>query len=237
MIKVFTGPMFASKSEKLIEIAQKTEKHVLAFKPSKDTRDNTKIRSRALKETIEAKVISDLNDIHKHLDCFLEEPENFAIFIDEAQFLTGDVAILANYSLLGFDFYIAGLSMTSELKPFGIMPNILAIADEIVHLKAVCANCNDEAIYTYYSKPKSTDIIIGNKGYKPLCAHCFNKMQEAKRNHRALIVSQLNQLKEEIRMNMIYCHNCSGDCFECSRYGALCEATKIISGDDNYEEG
>ena len=77
------------------------------------------------------------------------------------------------------DFYIAGLSLTSEQIPFGIMPNILAVADEIVHLKASCSDCNKtNAIYTYCLEEKENDILVGSTMYIPLCRDCLCKRRK-----------------------------------------------------------
>ena len=76
------------------------------------------------------------------------------------------------------DIYIAGLNMTSEQKPFGIMPQILSIANEIVMMKASCNECNRDAIYTYYEGKKNKDILVGNEGYSALCARCLQKKKE-----------------------------------------------------------
>ena len=73
------------------------------------------------------------------------------------------------------DIYIAGLNLTSELKPFGIMPEIMAIADEVVFKHASCNDCNRDASYTYYNGAKDGDILVGNDNYIALCARCLRK--------------------------------------------------------------
>ena len=99
------------------------------------------------------------------------------MFIDEVQFLTGNAAEILYISIHNnIDFYISGLNLTSELKPFGIMPDILAIADEVVHLKACCAECNKRnAIYTYCLVDKQDDVLIGSNQYQPICSSCLQK--------------------------------------------------------------
>ena len=63
----------------------------------------------------------------------------------------------------------------SELKPFGIMPEIMAISDEIVLLHASCNDCNRDASYTYYNGSKDSDILVGNDNYIALCPKCLRK--------------------------------------------------------------
>ena len=103
------------------------------------------------------------------------------IFIDEANFLKGDINILLDLSVMeDLDIYIAGLNMTSEQAPFGIMPQLLSIADEIEILHASCNECNRDAIYTYYDGKKKGDILVGNDNYIALCARCLRR----KKNER-----------------------------------------------------
>ena len=76
---------------------------------------------------------------------------------------------------MDLDIYIAGLNLTSELKPFGIMPNIMAIADEVTFKHVSCNECNRDASYTYYNGSKDGDILVGNDNYIALCARCLRK--------------------------------------------------------------
>lgn len=173
MIKVITGPMYSAKSSRLISEYNNiwNKDRVKCFKPSKDTREFSRIHSRDSKSDIPCKVISDLNDIVEYID------ENTStVFIDEVQFLTGSVKVLSELSLKGVDFYIAGLNQTSEQKPFGIMPDVLAVADEIEHCVAYCYDCNKHnAKYTYCLQDKNEDVLVGNNMYIPLCSSCLYK--------------------------------------------------------------
>ena len=174
MIKVFTGPMYSGKSLRLISEYNNiwNKDRVKVFKPSKDTREYSKLYSRSSKSDIPCKVISDLNDILDNLD-----DNTSTIFIDEVQFLSGSVDVLTSLSLKGIDIYIAGLSLTSELKPFGLMPDILAVADEIEHCVAYCFDCNKHnAKYTYCLIDKQDDILVDGKTsiYLPLCSQCLS---------------------------------------------------------------
>lgn len=174
MIKVITGPMYSAKSSRLINEYNNiwNKSRVKLFKPSKDTREFSKIHSRDSKSDIPCKVISDLNDILKEID-----DNTSTVFIDEVQFLTGSVDVLTSLSVdNGIDFYIAGLNQTSEQKPFGIMPDILAVADEIEHCVAYCYDCNKHnAKYTYCLQNKTEDVLVGSTMYIPLCSQCLYK--------------------------------------------------------------
>lgn len=172
MIKVFTGPMFSGKSDELLKEYDKKyhKSKILLFKPKIDTRDLGIIKSRNNKE-YPAILINDLKEIKKYLNNNIT-----TIFLDEANFIKGEVSILNKLNIENdLDIFIAGLNMTSEQIPFGIMPQILAIADEIVMLKASCNDCNRDAMYTYYEGGKSSDILVGNNNYKALCRVCLRK--------------------------------------------------------------
>ena len=132
MITVITGPMYAEKSKYLIEKYNEIEEKekIKCFKPSKDKRTKTKIKSRALKQEIEANVIEKFEDIINYIDDNVEY-----IFIDEVQFLNGNFNILEKLSIeRDIDIYIAGLSKTDKQRPFGEMPYRLALADKILLL-------------------------------------------------------------------------------------------------------
>lgn len=175
MIKVFTGPMYAAKSLGLIQAAKvrqkKDKNNVICFKPSRDTRDKSKIKSRAIEDSLDAYVIQDLSQIQCYLTADID-----TIIIDEVQFLSGDVQELLWLTIYdNIDIYIAGLDMTSELTPFNIMSDILAIATDVVKLRARCQDCGKEAEYTHCLVDKTEDILVGNSEYIPLCRNCLSR--------------------------------------------------------------
>ena len=75
----------------------------------------------------------------------------------------------------GKNFHIAGLDMTAEGKPFGMMPQIMAYADDVIKYTAVCAKCGGDAIYSFYLGKKSEDIVVGNNEYCPYCRTCWTE--------------------------------------------------------------
>ncbi|MDD2504985.1 MAG: hypothetical protein PHF21_01785 [Bacilli bacterium] len=172
MIKVITGPMFSGKSLSLLDEYDKKyhKSKILLFKPRIDTRDFGVVKTRNNKE-VEAILISDLKEINKYLSDKIT-----TIFIDEANFLKGDVNILLDLSInKDLDIFIAGLNLTSEQKLFGIMPDILAVAEVIEIKTASCNDCNRDAIYTYYDGDKTKTILVGSDNYMALCASCLRK--------------------------------------------------------------
>lgn len=170
MIKVYTGTMFSGKSTRLIEEYNKIEdkNKIMCFKPSKDDREFGVIRARNVNKVISSIVIKKFEDILEHIDDNIEY-----IFIDEVQFVKGNFEVLTELSLIGFTIYIAGLKQTSDLTPFGIMPYVLAIADEIEILHTNC-ECGEIARYTDCTTDKNNDILIGDKEkYRPVCENCY----------------------------------------------------------------
>lgn len=172
MIKVITGPMFSGKSDSLLDEYEKKyhKSKILLFKPLIDTRDLGIVKTRNNKE-VQAILINDLKDIKKHLSSKIT-----TIFIDEANFLKGDVKILIDLSVKNdLDIFVSGLNTTSDQIPFGIMPDILSIAEEIEVRVASCNDCNRDAIYTYYDGIKKGDILVGSDNYLALCSSCLRK--------------------------------------------------------------
>ena len=175
MIRSYVGPMFSGKSDALISTYSKiwNKELVIAFKPSKDTRDGSQIKSKNYETSIPAILIDDLSEIK---DYVLKQNAK-TVFIDEAELLTGDVHSLIELSVLhDIDFYIAGLNMTSEQKPFGIMGDILAISDDITVITGFCQDCNKPSRYSYYCLDnKAGDVLVGDIGYVSLCTSCLKK--------------------------------------------------------------
>lgn len=175
MIKVFTGPMFSGKTNGLINVYDNmwNKDIIQCFKPKIDSRDFGFIKSRNNKTEIKAALIEDLKELKEKL-----QNNVTTIFIDEFQFLQGDVSIISYMSLYeDKDFYISGLAMTSELEPFGLMPQIMAIADEIVFYEATCFYCNKSAKFTLFLGEKTDAILVGNSEYVPTCGKCYTKQK------------------------------------------------------------
>jgi len=172
-INVFTGPMKCGKSQKIFDEftrQQIAEKNIKVFKPNIDTRTSNNVKSRA-RNGIDAINITTINE--------LENYDADTYFIDEFQFLTGDINVIEKMASRGKRFFIAGLNLTAEKKPFGKMGDLLCIADNIQMLTSVCDNCkNDNAIFTFYKGKKTSDILVGDSEYLALCRTCYDKLKE-----------------------------------------------------------
>lgn len=178
-IIVYTGPMFSGKTTALLGAYEKAviaHKKVLAFKPKLDDRFGTNVIKSRKFGKVEAISITSIEELLNYsADIYI---------IDEFQFLEGDIkALITLRDKLKKTLYISGLDMTAERKPFGHMPELLAIADVVQKFVAICHDCEEEnAIYSYFQGQKDTDIVVGNTEYIPLCANCYEKrMQEKNR--------------------------------------------------------
>ena len=178
MITTFIGPMFSGKSDKLIEVYNKiyNKDNIICFKPVDDNRDLGVISSRNKQSQLKCYLINKLEDILFILRGLNTPFLGKIILIDEAQFIKGNVQYLNYLSIkLDYDIYISGLSLTSDLKPFGCMPEILSISDNIVKLWAHCYYCGRRADYTRCLVDKVKDVLVGNEEYIPVCKNHIDK--------------------------------------------------------------
>lgn len=181
MIEVICGPMFSGKSNEIIlrYMREKIkEKNPILIKHSLDTRfsiDEVTSRAGLQVKCYLAKDYMTLKEI------LLQNKTNFVI-IDEVQFFSDDdiIPILKEFSKK--DFLLCGLDMDWTGAPFGCMPKILAMADEVVKLKAVCTEDIDGSVCgAPASKTKKLDlsnnniIQIGNTEYAARCNYCWGK--------------------------------------------------------------
>ena len=172
-IEVICGSMFSGKTEELIRRlrrAQIAKLQVEIFKPKTDTRYH---------ET--AVVSHDLNSIHStpvdHSSAILLYGSNSQIVgIDEAQFFDDELPeVCVNLANKGVRVIVAGLDMDFAGKPFGPMPALMAIAEEVTKVHAVCVKCGGPALFSYRLVENQTQLLLGEKeSYEPRCRVCFN---------------------------------------------------------------
>ena len=181
-IEVICGSMFSGKTEELIRRIKKVElanEKYIIFRPKIDSRNpENKIISHA-KNEISASIVSSPKKI---LDLSVNYP---VIGIDEAQFF--DLSIVDVCNLLankGHRLIIAGLDMDYEGNPFGPMPNLMACAEDVMKVHAVCMETGNPAGYSYRKNSSDDLVLIGEKKeYKPLSREAFVKKM-VKRNKK-----------------------------------------------------
>ena len=155
-INVYSGPMKCGKSMKILNEFDRqliAGKNAMIFKPKLDNRIGENIVSTRDGKKVVAENIEKI-----------EELKNFnadVFFIDEFQFLDGNVKTIEELANKGKKFFIAGLNLTSDKKPFGKMGDLMCIADNINMMTSICEICkNDNAVFSYFKGEKDKDIVI-----------------------------------------------------------------------------
>lgn len=171
-IEIVCGPMFSGKTEELlrrINRAKIARQKVVVVKPSIDTRYHlTNVVSHNKNET-ESIIVSSSDEILQH--CTQAE----VVGIDEIQFfdekITGICQHLAN---VGLRVIAAGLDRDSQNQPFGPMPELLAAAEYVTKLQAICVVCGNLAAYTYRKSHAQQTIFLGEHDhYEARCRKCY----------------------------------------------------------------
>jgi thymidine kinase len=187
--------MFSGKSEELIrrlKRARIARQRVACFKPDIDLRyHRTSIASHS-SQTHEASTVTNTESLRKSLHPRLDEVE--VVGIDEAQFF--DEAIIP-YALdlvhLGKRVLIAGLDTTFTNEPFGPIPALMAIADEVTKLSAVCMVCGAPAIHTQRLGQSQELVLVGAAGmYEARCRAHFQPWQDEHASEQLELVAVQN---------------------------------------------
>lgn len=171
-IEVICGSMFSGKTEELIRRLKRAKianLKVEIFKPAIDVRyDEIKIVSHD-ENAIQSTPIDSSQTL------LLMGQDVDVVGIDEAQFFDDEIAnVCDELALRGVRVIVAGLDMDYMAKPFGQMPFLLAKADYITKLHAICVKCGNIANYSYRIIPSEEQIMLGAKNaYEPRCRNCF----------------------------------------------------------------
>ena len=182
VLEVIVGPMFSGKSEELIrrlKRARIAKQRVACYKPDIDLRYHRTAIASHSSQTHEASVISTVEDLRAKLAPLLEEVD--VVGIDEAQFLDHSViALTLELVALGKRVLLAGLDTTFSNEPFGPVPALMALADKVTKLSAVCMVCGQAAIHTQRLGASQELVIVGATGlYEARCrAHFTPHMDE-----------------------------------------------------------
>ena len=178
-IEVICGSMFSGKTEELIRRLKRAKianQKIQIFKPSLDSRNNEYIESHDKNriKSLTVKTSYDVYDIGKDFD---------VIGIDEVQFFDDKIVSVCN-SLAnnGVRVIAAGLDMDYLGNPFGPMPNLMAIAEYVTKVHAICSKTGNIANYSYRKNKEDSIILIGEKDeYEALSREIFYEKMNSKK--------------------------------------------------------
>lgn len=181
-IEVICGSMFSGKTEELIrrlKRAQFAKQKIEIFKPLIDKRfDENLVTSHDANQILSTAVPAATNISVSANDCQV-------IGIDEAQFFDNDIVeICNNLANSGIRVIVAGLDMDYKGNPFGPMPALMATAEYVTKVHAICTRTGNLAHYSYRKSDQKNLVVLGEKeNYEPLSRSAFNKANEKKRNN------------------------------------------------------
>ena len=177
-IELICGSMFSGKTEELIRRirrAQFAKQKIELFKPAIDTRyaetemvshDATALPSTPVHNAAEILLYVSMDTVE-------------VVGIDEAQFFDdGIVAVCNQLANDGIRVIVAGLDMDYLGNPFGPMPKLMAIAEYVSKVHAICTRCGDLAHYSHRTVANDKQVLLGEKdAYEPLCRGCFQQLR------------------------------------------------------------
>ena len=180
-IEVVCGSMFSGKTEELIrrlKRARIAKQKVEIFKPAIDQRfheinivshDSNYIPSSPIQSSSQILLLTHDVDV---------------VGIDEAQFFDSELPyVCETLANMGMRVIVAGLDMDFKGQPFGPIPQLMAIADFVTKVHAVCMDCGELAHFSYRTVPNESLIVLGEKeSYIPLCRECYNNRENI--NHK-----------------------------------------------------
>jgi thymidine kinase len=173
-IEVICGSMFSGKTEELIRRLRRVKianQRVEIFKPTIDVRyDEVKIVSHDA-TAIQSTPVD-------HSSKILEMAKDVDVIgVDEAQFFDEQIAnVCDELAFRGVRVIVAGLDMDYLGNPFGQMPYIMAKADYVTKLHAICMQCGNIANYSYRKVAQEGQVMLGAKDvYEPRCRNCYNR--------------------------------------------------------------
>ena len=182
-IEVICGSMFSGKTEELIRRLKRAKiarQRVEIFKPAIDKRYS------------EEDIVShDSNAIHStpvdnSHSILLMTSDVDVVGIDEAQFFDdGIVEVCSELANNGTRVIVAGLDMDFRRIPFGPMPALLSIADDVTKVHAICVECGHIANYSYRLVDSDRRVLLGERNeYQPLCRKCYLKYEKEKEKEK-----------------------------------------------------
>ena len=175
-IEVVCGSMFSGKTEELIRRLKRVEfagQELVLFQPKIDTRysqENIVSHNGASFDAIQVESSKDILKLWKN---------ERIVALDEAQFFDMEIVDVVNHlASKGVRVICAGLDMDFQAKPFGPMPFLMASAEYITKVHAICTSCGSLAQYSHRKTKDKEQVFLGAVDeYEPLCRSCYNKIE------------------------------------------------------------
>jgi thymidine kinase len=177
-IEVICGSMFSGKTEELIRRlnrARIAKQKVEIFKPRVDTRyDEISVVSHDANSIVSTPV-----ETASQILLYAEEVD--VVGIDEAQFFDSDLNAVCNFlANKGVRVIVAGLDMDFQGNPFGPIPSLMATAEYVTKVHAICMRCGNLAQYSHRTTADQNLVVLGEMdSYEPLCRKCFSEARSA----------------------------------------------------------
>ncbi len=173
-VEVICGSMFSGKTEELIRRLKRAKfahQKVEIFKPALDTRYSEEDVVTHEGNSIQSTPVENSASI------LLLGSDTDVVGIDEAQFFDDGIVDVCNeLARKGVRVIVAGLDMDFTGKPFGPMPNLLAIADDVVKVHAICVKCGSLAYVSHRIVEGDRQVMLGEMNeYEPLCRDCYEQ--------------------------------------------------------------
>lgn len=173
-IEVICGSMFSGKTEELLRRLNRAfiaRQNVEIFKPAIDTRYHEQNVVSHNANSIRSTPVQFANDI------LLLAGTSEVVGVDEAQFFDEQLVVVCQaLANAGKRVIVAGLDMDFSGKPFGPMPQLMAIAEYVTKVHAICIKCGDIANYSYRKAGGEKKVMLGEKDtYEARCRRCFVK--------------------------------------------------------------
>ncbi len=172
-IEVICGSMFSGKTEELIRRLKRAKiasQKVEIFKPATDTRYD-------VKNVVSHDANSILATPVEHSSRLLTLAEGVSVVgVDEAQFFDLELPeVCQQLALRGTRVIVAGLDMDYKGKPFGPMPNLLAVSEYITKVHAICQHCGNLATHSFRLSAEEDTVVLGEKErYEARCRTCYH---------------------------------------------------------------
>jgi thymidine kinase len=173
-IEVIAGSMFSGKTEELIRRLKRAKiarLKVEIFKPAIDKRYSAVEVVSHDENSIQSTPVESSGNI------MLMTSDVDVIGIDEGQFFdSGLINVCIALANMGVRVIIAGLDMDFKGNPFGPIPGLMAVADHVTKVHAICMRCGDVAQFSHRFSKADKLVLLGEKDeYEPLCRSCFTK--------------------------------------------------------------